>query len=199
MGLVKAKLPKRSGSPTGRSASPDAGDAAARRAAVRQLASVHGSEATLLARLRAESDRQLRETIVLSLIALGTEEAVLGLAEHLGGEDVELRNSVVEALESMPAALAPHLDQLLSHPDSDVRIFVCNVLAGLHDSQATAWLCTVLERELHPNVCAAAVDALMEAGTPDCLHALNRVITRFPDEPFLCFAAKAAIARVSER
>jgi HEAT repeat protein len=198
MGLVKAKLPGRSGSSASRLSTPES-DAAARRADMRQLASVPGSETALLARLRAEADRQIRETIVLSLIALGTEEAVLGLAIHLGGEDVELRNSVVEALESMPDALAPHLGRLLSHPDSDVRIFVCNVLAGLHDSHATAWLCTVLERELHPNVCAAAVDALMEAGTPDCLHALNQVITRFPDEPFLCFAAKTAITRVTER
>ncbi|WP_294645799.1 HEAT repeat domain-containing protein [uncultured Aureimonas sp.] len=197
MGLVKAKITQGPiDEAAARPAELDAADAASRRAAARVMATRPGSEGDLLSRLAVETDRQVREAIVLSLIGLGTEVAVLGLAEHLGGEDVELRNAVVEALESMPRALEPHLDRLLVHDDADVRIFVCNVLAGLRHAGACEWLKRVLERDRHPNVCAAAIDAMMEAGTPDCIPSIRAAMARFPDEPFLAFSAELAIARI---
>ncbi|KQT47360.1 hypothetical protein ASG43_09530 [Aureimonas sp. Leaf454] len=198
MGLVKAKIAGRAGTKVATSLGDlDAEDTASRRTSARRLSSVEGSERSLLARLQVETDRQVRETLILSLIAQGTDEAVLGLVAHLGGEDVELRNGVVEALESMPEALAPHLDRLLAHPDSDVRILVCNVLAGLKHERSCQWLCAVLETDQHPNVCAAAIEALMEAGTPGCVPALRTAMARFPSEPFLCFSADVAIARIA--
>ncbi|SKA31527.1 HEAT repeat domain-containing protein [Consotaella salsifontis] len=205
MGLVKAKIRKtKTGSGAsddmvGLSAALQAADPAERRSAARRLGSTTGCEAALLDRLAFEHEASVREMLVLSLMQLGTQDAVRGLAEHLRSEDASLRNAVVEALEAMPDAVAPNIELLLADHDPDVRIFACNLLVGLAHPDVPKWLSHVLENDSHVNVCAAAVDALTEIGRPDCVPALRACARRFPEEPFLSFAIDVAIARAAEQ
>jgi replication-associated recombination protein RarA len=62
---------------------------------------------------------------------------------------------------------------------------------------ATRLLCDLIEREQHPNVCAAAIDVLTEVGTPEAIPVLEKCAVRFAETPFLPFAISVAIARIS--
>ena len=61
-------------------------------------------------------------------------------------------------------------------------------------SEATRLLCDLIEREQHPNVCAAAIDVLTEVGTPEALPTLEKCAVRFAATPFLPFAISVAIS-----
>jgi hypothetical protein len=63
--------------------------------------------------------------------------------------------------------------------------------------KATRALCSLLENELHPNVCAAAVEVLAEVGTRDAVPTLEACAQRFSNTPFLPFAISTALARIS--
>jgi HEAT repeat protein len=86
---------------------------------------------------------------------------------------------------------------LLSDGDSDVRLLATELARNMNASDATGLLCDLIEREQHPNVCAAAIEVLTEVGTPAALPALEKCALRFADTPFLPFAIAVAIARIS--
>ena len=68
---------------------------------------------------------------------------------------------------------------LFSDPDSDVRLLATELARNMKASEATRLLCDLIEREQHPNVCAAAIDVLMEVGTPEALPALEKCAVAF--------------------
>jgi HEAT repeat protein len=74
----------------------------------------------------------------------------------------------------MPAAVKPRVRQLLHDPDPDVRLLACDLARALPSADANSLLCELLESEDSANVCGVAVDVLAEAGTAECLPALNR-------------------------
>ena len=89
------------------------------------------------------------------------------------------------------------MEALFSDPDSDVRLLATELTRNMKASEATQILCQLIEREQHPNVCAAAVDVLTEVGTPEALPVLEKCAVRFAATPFLPFAISMAIARIS--
>jgi len=109
---------------------------------------------------------------------------------------VALRNGAIEALQEMPDAVAPHLQQLLSDADSDVRIFAVNILAVLRHLRAPEWLAAVIRSDTHVNVCAAAIDGLAEVGSPEALNDLADLRRRFAGNAFMEFAIDAAMSRI---
>src|SRR5580698_9700570 len=50
--------------------------------------------------------------------------------------------------------------------------------------EATRLLCELIEREQHPNVCAAAIDVLAEVGTQEAIPVLKKCAVRFVGTPF---------------
>jgi len=167
-----------------------------RRHAARDLAAHPQAAAALCERLGIEPAASVRSAILTSLIALRSEAAVSGLLPYLGGEDVALRNAVIEALRQMPDALQPHIRSLLENEDSDVRIFAVNVLAAMAHAEAPRWLEAVLLADPHVNVCAAAVEGLAEVGDAASRRSLTALPTRFPGDPFIAFAVQAALQRI---
>ena len=172
------------------------GSPAERREAARGLAASPQSAGALCARLGAEPDASVRTAILTSLIRQRSPAAVAGLLPCLRSDDAALRNAAIEALQAMPEALEPHVDSLLADPDSDVRIFAVNVLAALPHAGVPGWLEGVVRTDCHVNVCAAAADALAGAGDECSVPALAALPARFPCDPFVAFAAAAAIRRI---
>jgi HEAT repeat protein len=86
---------------------------------------------------------------------------------------------------------------LLTDRDSDVRLLAAELARNMPAPQATQLLCDLIEREQHPNVCAAAIDVLAEVGTRDAVPALRICAKRFSGTSFLPFAVTVAIARIS--
>jgi HEAT repeat protein len=169
---------------------------AARRWAAKDLVSCPDVSGALVEQLRREEDVSVREIILTTLTQRGDEQAVAGLVECLRSEDASLRNEAIEAMKLLPDEVAPIMGRLLADADPDVRIFAVNVLESLRHKLVEEWLKEVVERDPHVNVCATAVDLLGEVGTPYSRRALEDLKARFPDEPYIRFAADIALKRI---
>lgn len=167
-----------------------------RRWAARDLAE-HASAATALGEaLLSERDARVREALFISLTALASDKAVAGLLPLLRSEDAALRNGAIEALSSMPQAVAPRISALLHDSDPDVRIFTVNLLGDLRHAQVLPWLLLVLAQDTEVNVVAAALEVLAEVGQPQHVPALVAVRQRFADDPFIGFSVEMATQRM---
>jgi len=169
---------------------------ALRRQAARDLALMSEGVPVLCEHLEHEPAVSVRSVIMTSLIQSRSRAVVEGLIRYLRSENTALRNEAIEALQDMPAEIAPYMERLLSDPESDVRIFAVNILSVLPAARAPEWLHKVILEDPHVNVCAAAVDCLAEVGTPDSIAALKQLRLRFGDHPFMIFAIDAAIKRI---
>jgi HEAT repeat protein len=165
--------------------------------AARRLGERPGTAAALAAALPGEADPRILEAIFTSLIRLGGEESAPFLLPLLRSDEAALRVGAIEALQEMPAALTAHIEGLLQDPDSDVRIFAVELTRKMPAEHVMALLCRILDREDHPNVCAAAVDVLAEIGSADAAPCLDRCRARFAREAFLAFAITQALDGLS--
>jgi len=171
--------------------------AAERREAAHRLAADPDEVDPLADRLAREADKSVREAILLALGRIGTEAAVERLFDLLGSEDVWLRNAAIETLAEMDAAVIGALDRALSDPDSDRRIFAVNILVSLRHPAAADYARRALAEDDHVNVVAASIDVLAEIGTPEMIPEIEAAAARFPDAPFLTYAARAASRRIA--
>jgi HEAT repeat protein len=173
-------------------------DPLVRRWSARDLRDEDEVSDALVAQLRRETDPSVREIIVTTLIVKADRTAVDGLAGLLRSEDPAVRNEAVVGLQQMPDEVAPILEGLLVDPDPDVRILTVKVLESLRHPRVEDWLIQVLETDAHVNVCATALDLIVEAGTPRALGAVAAVKARFPHEPYIQYVAQLAEGRLLE-
>lgn len=167
-----------------------------RRWAALDLVAFPDAAAAICARLEREIQPAVREAMFTTLIKIGDDAVVHGLMPLLRSKNAALRNSVIEALQHLPDAVSPHVETMLRDSDPDYRIFTVNILAGLHHPQTPIWLRIVIECDADINVCAAAVEALAEAGVPETIPALSALPGRFGDDPFIRFCTQTAIRRI---
>jgi HEAT repeat protein len=175
----------------------DSPDAESRWAAARGLAGHAQAVPELSAALGRETVPRVREAIMTALMRTGDAASVEAILPYLRSQDASLRAAAIEALQALSSAIAPFMAPLFSDPDSDVRLLATELARNMTASEATRLLCGLLEREQHPNVCAAAIDVLTEVGTSEALPALEKCAIRFAATPFLPFAISMAIARIS--
>ena len=175
----------------------DSPDAEGRWAAARALAGHAEAVPALSAALAREMVPRVREAIMTALTRTGDAASVEAILPYLRSQDAGLRAAAIEALQALPSAIAPFMAPLFGDPDSDVRLLATELARNMKASDATRLLCGLIEREQHPNVCAAAIDVLTEVGTPEALPALEKCAVRFATTPFLPFAISMAIARIS--
>ncbi|RVT87562.1 HEAT repeat domain-containing protein [Inhella crocodyli] len=171
-------------------------DATQRRLAAQSLGATPGAAPALVERLHLERDARVREALFTSVGRLPGADTVRALMPLLRSEDVSLRNGAIEALSGMPEWVAPHILQMLEDADPDVRVFTVNMMSDLRHAQVPDWLHRVLLHEPHVNVVAAALDVLAEVGRAQDLAAIERVRARFPDDPFIDFAATMAAQQI---
>jgi HEAT repeat protein len=165
--------------------------------AARALAAHPGAVPALADALANEQAPRVREAIITALMRIGNGASVEALLPYLRSDDAAARGAAIDALQALPQAVAPFLSVLLADTDADVRILATELARNMPAGEATQLLATLIEREAHPNVCAAAVDVLAELGTADALPALRKCADRFAATPFVPFAVSVAIARIS--
>jgi HEAT repeat protein len=175
----------------------DSPDAESRWAAARGLAGDAEAVPGLSEALGRETVPRVREAIMTALMRTGDAASVEAILPYLRSQDAGFRAAAIEALQALPSAIAPFMAPLLGDPDSDVRLLATELARNMKASEATRLLCSLIDREPHPNVCAAAIDVLTEVGTPEALPALEKCAVRFAATPFLPFAISMAIARIS--
>jgi HEAT repeat protein len=199
MPLVKgsSKGQVSSGDSKSHQAALESSDAESRWMAARALAGHADSVPALAAALGRETTPRVREAIMTALIGIGNTASVSAILPYLRSQDAGVRAAAIEALQALPAAIAPFIALLFNDGDSDVRLLATELVRNMKASEATRLLCDLIEREQHPNVCASAIDVLTEVGTPEALPALEKCAVRFAATPFLPFAISVAIARIS--
>jgi len=149
--------------------------------------------------LPTEEDARVREAMFTSLARIDTVESAHHLLPLLRSDDAQLRAGALDALRMMPTAVEALLATLLQDQDADVRILSCELARNLSSEQATSMLCALLAREDQVNVCAAAIEVLAEVGSPAALPVLESCQQRFHDAPFLGFAIKIAMDRITSQ
>ncbi len=172
-------------------------DAESRWRAARALADNAQAVPVLAEALADERVPRVREAIMTALMRIGDAASVQALIPHLRSQDAGQRAAAIEALQALPAAMAPFMAALLADDDSDVRVLATELARNMPAADATRLLSELIEREPHPNVCAAAIDVLAEVGTRDAVPSLRGCAQRFAGTPFLPFAVSAAIARIT--
>jgi HEAT repeat protein len=167
--------------------------------AARSAAMRPGALPLLTEALSRERVPRVREAIFTALAKIGSPESAAATLPYLRSDDASQRTAALDALRAMPPAAAQHLPRLLQDTDADVRLLACEIARTLPSDDASQLLANLIEREGNPNVCAAAIEVLAETGTSASLPALMRCAARFPDDPFLAFAIKAACDRIGSR
>lgn len=171
-------------------------DPIARRWAARDLALFPEASAVLVAQLNREAEPSVREALLMSLTQIGDGIAIAGLVGCLRSDDAHLRNEAIDAMKRLPDQVSAIMSELLADQDPDVRIFSVNILESLRHPDVERWLIKVISDDVHVNVCATAVDLLGEVGTAAALAPLEGLKQRFPDEPYIAFAADLALKRI---
>lgn len=165
--------------------------------AARAAANQPGAVPALAQALAHESNARVLEAIFTALARIASPESVLAVLPYVRSDKANLRTCALDALRAMPVRTQPHLQQLLSDPDSDVRLLACDLAREMTGPEAPRLLCALIETESEPNVCAAAVEVLSEIGDADSIVSLTRCAARFSDNPFLTFAIETATKRLS--
>lgn len=147
----------------------------------------------LLDRVANERNPLVRDAMVTTLAAHDTAVVAEGLATLLASDDASLRMVAAEALATMPRSVPAVVPRLLRDPDHDVRVMTATVLANLPHPAATDWLAEMIRDDPHPNVVAAAIDALLPSLGAEHAELLEGAARRFPADPFLRFTVEAAL------
>jgi HEAT repeat protein len=145
-----------------------------------------------------ETDIRMRASQFTDLIRLNSPAAVQAILPLLASDDANLRTGAMDALRAMPDIAMPQLPYLLGSADLDVRQFGCELARASTDAATPNLLCDVLIHDGEINVCTAAVDVLAEIGDMTAVPALTQCAARFADQPFIGFAIKVAIDRISK-
>ena len=164
--------------------------------AARAAADLPGSVPALRNALLREENRVVREALFSALARIASPESVEAVLPFLRSDDALIRNEALDALLAMKDAVWPYVPSLVRDQSADVRILACGLVRDMPSEAAVRLSCDLLEVELEPNVCAAAVEVLAEVGDLSALPVLARCARRFGDTPFLTFSIQMAIERV---
>ena len=167
--------------------------------AAREAADSPGNVPALRAALTRETDIPVREAILSALSAIATPESMDAIISCIRSENANLRTAAMDALRVSPLLGPGQLQQLLTDPDSDVRLLACDLARNMQGEEPKRLLYLLLENEPHPNVCAMAVEVLAEIGDASAIGPLARCAARFPDDPFLPFAIETVSDRLNQR
>lgn len=150
-----------------------------------------------LARLANEPDARLQQVILNHLIPELRPEEVEPLYDLLGSDSAGLRNQVIDALSQLRnGATAETLEgairSRLSSDDPDLRILTLNLIAALELPGLVADVEVILYEDDVLNVCMTALDTALMLGNEECWPAIENLLVRFPDEPFVEFSVRRA-------
>jgi HEAT repeat protein len=172
-------------------------DAEERREAAVDLGRAGRGAIPLLLRSLGDTDWRVRKTAVEGLVAFGGDDVTKGLVQRLSAEDnAGARNSAIEALTHIGAAVVGPLLPLLDTRDPDVRKFVVDVLGDIRDVRALPGLLEKLT-DADENVRVAAAEALGKLRDRRAVDALIGCLSS-ADQSWLDYAAAEALGEIGD-
>ena len=153
----------------------------------------------LMFELLGDKDWRVRKTIVDGFVRDPRGEVIEKLLDALADpENAGRRNSATEAMVRIGDATVPAIvRRLQSHPESDVRLSLVNLLGDLRNSEGFDVLCETLENESDVNVASSIISSLGKFRDASAIPALLRVLER-PDT-WLKFHSVEALGEIGDR
>lgn len=149
-----------------------------------------------VALLVEEADPLVRERALTHMVRLDGAFPARALALLIGADDTELRNAAIETLGALGNRAIDALAPLLADVRVDLRIYALTALAQVESPSAAALALHVALNDPDVNVCCAALDVIASGGGRNEAARLDEVVARFPDCPYLAFAAQTSKARI---
>jgi len=132
-----------------------------------------------VARLK-DPDRMEREEAAALIISDSNPKQAVELCRLLYDSDISVRNLVAEVLVKMGETAVDALVAEASSADHDVRKFVVDIMALIHDQRFIPVLINLLKDE-NENVIGSAAEALGHVVSPDAVEPLIDCIKTHPD------------------
>ncbi len=148
----------------------------------------------LLARLREEPSRAVREAIFAALLQIEDDAVLEGALDLLDSDDSFLRNQAVELLRALGNKALPYLCRAFHDGNRDRRKFVIDVISRLADP-ASRGLYDLALKDPDLNVVITAVESLGNSRQPLFRQQIENLIS--PDaHPMLLSACLEALAQI---
>ena len=148
----------------------------------------------LLARLRDESSRAVREAIFAALLQIEDDAVIEGAVDLLDSHDSFLRNQAVELLQAVGSKALPYLRRAFQEGDRDRRKFVIDVIARLADP-ASRELYALALKDADLNVVITAVESVGNSRQPLFREQIESLTS--PDaHPMLLSACLEALTQI---
>lgn len=139
-------------------------------------------------------DRREIAAATTSLSRMDPKEAPIeDIMDLLKCENAYLRNQAISVLQDYGKEIKYFIVKFLIGDDRDLRIFAINVLGDVNFAESREMMIELLQSEQDVNVAMTAVDYLAEIGEPEDVAFLEKLKTRFNDEPYVKFAVDNAI------
>jgi hypothetical protein len=157
-----------------------------------------GSVEYLALLLLGEDDPFVRETALMYLARLDGAFPAQVLVRLMCEGETLLRNAAIETLGYLGERAVDALASLIADAGAatDSRIYALTALELIDSPRAAELALEVALKDPDANICAAAIDVVAGSGVREMAAALDKVAARFPDQPYLAFAASAAQRRL---
>jgi len=150
----------------------------------------------LLVDILGDADWRVRRSAVESFLEMRPPSAVPLLLQALYSEDnAGKRNAAIDILTGYGREIIPHLKRHLGSENTDVRMFLVNILGDLRDDTYLEFITQLLDHS-DANLVSAAIFALGKIGRPESLNHLIRFLRG--DDLWLKFQAIEAAGEMQD-
>ncbi|NWF65933.1 MAG: HEAT repeat domain-containing protein [Campylobacterales bacterium] len=156
-----------------------------------------GSKELLKIMINNESDKNLISFISSLLAKVDPKIAPIEeLLEAMKIENAYLRNHVISILQDYGKEIKYYIVKYLIGDDRDLRIFAINVLGDVKFPESREMMLELLQKEDDVNVAMTAVDYLQEIGQIEDIPIIEKLKSKFKNEPYVEFAVNNAIKMI---
>jgi hypothetical protein len=154
--------------------------------------------ARLAERIGVEPDPIALHAVLRSLTAIGCAQVVTDTLPYLSTGTAAIRTAVTDALSQIDATHTV-IEELLAHPDGDIRVRAVTLLGQMRTGSGIVWLAWLVEADADPRVVGSAVGELMardDVRPARIAELCAQAAQRFPADAYLRFLHDAVSAPV---
>ncbi|MGE4505930.1 MAG: HEAT repeat domain-containing protein, partial [Desulfovibrionaceae bacterium] len=148
-----------------------------------------------LAGLLRRNNLGVQEAADAALRAIGGRETVEAMVPLLRSDDAPVRNLAMDILRAVGGEHVEPLVALVHDEDTDIRIFVADILGSTSSALALSPLCDMLLKDPEVNVRYQAAVSLGALGMPAAADCLNKAMS---DEEWVQYSVIEALSKLRQ-